>query len=85
MVLVNVYCFAGLYDMTMLRFSPNQRVGEYLYQRGDGTLSYFFSLEVLRDLFTREGFIEVKLILLVSCKLWSVENKVHLFCYKLVL
>lgn len=48
----------GLYDMTMQRFSPAQRVGERLYQRGDGTLSYFFTPEVLRDLFTKEGFLE---------------------------
>ena len=54
-----IIIFPGLYDMTMLRFSPAQRVGEHLFQRGDGTLSYFFSQEVLRDLFTQEGFVEV--------------------------
>lgn len=48
----------GLYDMTMQRFSPTQRVGERLYQRGDGTLTYFFTPEVLKKLFTEAGFVE---------------------------
>eukprot|EP00250_Pteridium_aquilinum_P005962 c15970_g1_i3 orf=661-1104(+) len=48
----------GLYDMTMQRFSPAQKVGERLYHRGDGTLSYFFTPDVLRGLFTDAGFIE---------------------------
>lgn len=48
----------GLYDMTMQRFSAAQKVGERLYHRGDGTLSYFFTPEFLKDLFTKAGFIE---------------------------
>lgn len=51
----------GLYDMTMLRFAPSQQVSERLYQRGDGTLSYFFSLEVVRKLFISTGFVEQEL------------------------
>ncbi|KAG2633129.1 hypothetical protein PVAP13_2NG278100 [Panicum virgatum] len=37
----------GLYDMTMLRFLPHQRVGFWEYMRSDGTLSYFFTLDTL--------------------------------------
>ncbi|XP_020526800.1 methyltransferase-like protein 6 isoform X2 [Amborella trichopoda] len=48
----------GLYDMTMLRFLPTQRVGNREYKRADGTRSYFFSLDTVRDLFLNAGFIE---------------------------
>ena len=51
----------GLYDMTMLRFAPWQRISDRLYQRQDGTLSYFFSLEVVREIFTKAGFMEREL------------------------
>ncbi|XP_030960821.1 tRNA N(3)-methylcytidine methyltransferase METTL6 [Quercus lobata] len=51
----------GLYDMTMLRFEPNQRVGFMEYMRSDGTRSYFFSLDTVRDLFVGAGFIELEL------------------------
>lgn len=51
----------GLYDMTMLRFAPRQRISSCLYQREDGTLSYFFSLDVVRTLFTQAGFVEREL------------------------
>lgn len=51
----------GLYDMTMLRFQPEKRVGFREYVRNDGTRSYFFSLDVLRDLFLGAGFIELEL------------------------
>ncbi|ONK72335.1 uncharacterized protein A4U43_C04F18270 [Asparagus officinalis] len=51
----------GLYDMTMLRFPPEQRLGFREYMRSDGTLSYFFSLEIVRDLFLHAGFIELEL------------------------
>ncbi|XP_039792318.1 methyltransferase-like protein isoform X3 [Panicum virgatum] len=39
--------YVGLYDMTMLRFLPHQRVGFWEYMRSDGTLSYFFTLDTL--------------------------------------
>ncbi|CAI9091450.1 OLC1v1026492C3 [Oldenlandia corymbosa var. corymbosa] len=51
----------GLYDMTMLRFYPEQRVGYREYMRSDGTRSYFFSLEFTRDLFSSAGFTELEL------------------------
>ncbi|KAL4191416.1 hypothetical protein AMTRI_Chr07g80430 [Amborella trichopoda] len=51
----------GLYDMTMLRFLPTQRVGNREYKRADGTRSYFFSLDTVRDLFLNAGFIELEL------------------------
>ena len=46
----------GMYDLTQLRFPKDQRLGQKLYHRGDGTLSYFFTLEELRSKFEAEGF-----------------------------
>ncbi|KDP23696.1 hypothetical protein JCGZ_23529 [Jatropha curcas] len=51
----------GLYDMTMLRFEPDKRVGFREYVRSDGTRSYFFCLDTVRDLFVGAGFIELEL------------------------
>ncbi|KAB1202493.1 Methyltransferase-like protein 6 [Morella rubra] len=51
----------GLYDMTMLRFESDQRVGFREYMRSDGTRSYFFCLDTVRDLFVGAGFIELEL------------------------
>lgn len=51
----------GLYDMTMLRFKPDQRLGFREYMRSDGTRSYFFSLDTVRGLFVGAGFTEVEL------------------------
>lgn len=51
----------GLYDMTMLRFEPEQRVGYREYVRSDGTRSYFFCLDSVRDLFCGTGFTELEL------------------------
>lgn len=45
--------------MTMLRFESDQRVGFREYMRSDGTRSYFFCLDTVRDLFVGAGFIEV--------------------------
>ncbi|KAK4757027.1 hypothetical protein SAY87_007154 [Trapa incisa] len=62
----------GLFDMTMLRFEPGKRVGFLEYMRSDGTRSYFFSLETVRDLFIQAGFIEVELD---YCCIKSVNRK----------
>ncbi|KAH0716166.1 hypothetical protein KY285_007242 [Solanum tuberosum] len=51
----------GLYDMTMLRFEPEQRVGYREYIRSDRTRSYFFCLDSVRDLFCGSGFTELEL------------------------
>ncbi|GFS41521.1 methyltransferase family protein [Actinidia rufa] len=51
----------GLYDMTMLRFEPNKKLGSREYMRSDGTRSYFFCLDTVRDLFARAGFNEIEL------------------------
>lgn len=51
----------GLYDMTMLRFEPVQRVGFREYVRSDGTRSYFFCLDTVRNLFMGAGFTELEL------------------------
>ena len=45
--------------MTMLRFEPDKRVGFREYMRYDGTRSYFFCADTVRDLFTGSGFKEV--------------------------
>ncbi|GMG99586.1 hypothetical protein Nepgr_001426 [Nepenthes gracilis] len=51
----------GLYDMTMFRFDSEKRLGFREYMRSDGTRSYFFSLDAVRDLFVGAGFTEVEL------------------------
>ncbi|KAL5138917.1 Methyltransferase-like protein 6 [Glycine soja] len=51
----------GLYDMTMLRFEPDKRVGFREYMRSDGTRSYFFCLDTVRSLFLGAGFTELEL------------------------
>ena len=45
--------------MIMLRFEPDKRVGLRKYMRSDGTRSYFFCTDTVRDLFTSSGFNEV--------------------------
>ncbi|XP_074566811.1 uncharacterized protein LOC141823427 [Curcuma longa] len=62
----------GLYDMTMLRFLPEQRVGFCEYMRSDGTFSYFFSLDTARNLFLTAGFIEVEL---TYCRVTSMNRQ----------
>ncbi|WVZ62849.1 hypothetical protein U9M48_012544 [Paspalum notatum var. saurae] len=62
----------GLYDMTMLRFLPHQRVGFREYMRSDGTLSYFFTLDTVRELFLAAGLIELEL---EYCCVKSVNRK----------
>ena len=47
------------YDMTMLRFEPDKRVGFREYKHSNGTRSYFFCADTVRDLFIGSGFNEV--------------------------
>ena len=63
----------GLYDMTMLRFESEQRVGFREYMRADGTRSYFFCLDTVRDLFVAAGFIEVPTLLFNCHKKFSFQ------------
>jgi len=46
----------GSLDLAMLRFPPAQRLGEHLYMRSDGTLSYFFTAEAARGALEGAGF-----------------------------
>ncbi|NP_001134191.1 Methyltransferase-like protein 6 [Salmo salar] len=46
----------GLYDHAMMRFKAGNKLGENFYVRQDGTRSYFFSKELLADLFRVVGF-----------------------------
>uniref|UniRef100_A0A0D9WXY2 Methyltransferase-like protein n=1 Tax=Leersia perrieri TaxID=77586 RepID=A0A0D9WXY2_9ORYZ len=62
----------GLYDMTMLRFLPHQRVGFREYMRSDGTFSYFFTLDAVRELFRASGLVELDL---EYCCVISVNRK----------
>jgi tRNAThr (cytosine32-N3)-methyltransferase len=40
------------YDLTQLRFKNNALLRDNYYIRSDGTTSYFFTKETIRDLFT---------------------------------
>jgi len=55
-----IICFRdyAIYDEAQLRFSNsgNHKLGENLYVRQDGTMSYFFSIEYLKHLFEEHGF-----------------------------
>ncbi|XP_067094451.1 tRNA N(3)-methylcytidine methyltransferase METTL6 isoform X1 [Osmerus mordax] len=46
----------GLYDHAMLRFKAGNKLGQNFYVRQDGTRSYFFSNELLAELFEGVGF-----------------------------
>ncbi|KAJ2641505.1 hypothetical protein GGF44_002090 [Coemansia sp. RSA 1694] len=45
----------GVYDWAQLRFKAGHKLEDNLYVRQDGTLSYYFSTERLRELFVRHG------------------------------
>eukprot|EP01091_Cochliopodium_minus_P019271 TRINITY_DN8058_c0_g1_i1.p1 TRINITY_DN8058_c0_g1~~TRINITY_DN8058_c0_g1_i1.p1 ORF type:complete len:300 (-),score=76.17 TRINITY_DN8058_c0_g1_i1:20-919(-) len=50
----------GLYDMTQMRFvskKGTRKLGENWYVRGDNTSSYFFSVEMIQQLFESCGFV----------------------------
>ncbi|XP_026291136.1 tRNA N(3)-methylcytidine methyltransferase METTL6 isoform X2 [Frankliniella occidentalis] len=46
----------GLFDMAQLRFKPGNKISDNFYMRQDGTRSYFFSEECLKDLLVQCGF-----------------------------
>lgn len=49
------------YDLTQLRFKGRSYLGENFYVRADGTTSYFFTKELIRDIFTNAGLQEIEL------------------------
>nr|XP_054767439.1 tRNA N(3)-methylcytidine methyltransferase METTL6-like [Lytechinus pictus] len=46
----------GLYDHAMLRFSKGHKLNENFYVRQDGTRAYYFSTDLLSDIFLKAGF-----------------------------
>ncbi|XP_030846584.1 methyltransferase-like protein 6 [Strongylocentrotus purpuratus] len=46
----------GLHDHAMLRFSKGHKLSENFYVRQDGTRAFYFSTDVLSDLFIKAGF-----------------------------
>lgn len=46
----------ALYDMVQLRIPAEQCIGKHLYNRGDGTLAYFYTTEDLTGLAVAAGF-----------------------------
>jgi len=51
----------GLYDHAQLRFQSGHRLSEGCYARSDGTLSFYFSIERVRELFEAAGLQVVSL------------------------
>lgn len=49
------------YDLAQLRFKSKSYLGDNYYMRSDGTTSYFFTKEVVDNIFTTAGLIKVQL------------------------
>ena len=60
----------GRYDFAQLRFAlrGNQKLADNFYVRHDKTRAYYFTLEEIREIFTKAGFEEI-------------ENK---YCYRVI-
>ncbi|KAL7252577.1 hypothetical protein ACSBR1_007191 [Camellia fascicularis] len=54
----NLITNSAFFDMMMLRFEQDIKVGFTEYMRSDGSRSYFFCLDTVRDLFVDAGFTE---------------------------
>eukprot|EP00743_Colponemidia_sp_Colp-15_P009779 GILK01010710.1.p1 GENE.GILK01010710.1~~GILK01010710.1.p1 ORF type:complete len:279 (+),score=33.52 GILK01010710.1:39-875(+) len=66
LVLVRDY---GRFDLAMLRsHRKGSQLDQDLYARGDGTLTYYFTIESLTELFTAQGFERV------SCEYCTVQS-----------
>lgn len=46
----------GRYDMAQLRFKAGSKLDEHFYVRQDGTRTYFFTVELIQELFESAGF-----------------------------
>lgn len=61
-------------DMTQIRFKPGHKISDNFYMRQDGTRSYFFTCEKMRELFLKEGFQEISCCYVKSRTVNKKEN-----------
>ena len=62
-------------DMAMIRFGAGTKISEKHYLRQDGTMSYFFNTEELREVLTKAGF-KIKELHYVHRKTVNVKEQV---------
>lgn len=55
----------GLYDHAQLRFAPGHKLMDNFYVRQDGTRAYYFSTELLGEMFKEAGFEEAAMAYVV--------------------
>jgi tRNAThr (cytosine32-N3)-methyltransferase len=51
----------GQYDMAQLRFKPESCIQPHQYRRGDGTWTFFFTLDHVKSLFPKDTYTEIQL------------------------